>query len=69
MIAGQRLINYSGGERDYRTALRVPLDTQIPARRAKRILLTHGYSEALTRYFNEKGVAASALQTSYGEED
>jgi hypothetical protein len=32
-------------------------------------MLTHGYSDALTRYFNEKGVDASALQTSYGEED
>jgi small-conductance mechanosensitive channel/CRP-like cAMP-binding protein len=40
LIAGQRLINYSGGERDYRTALRVPLDAQVPAQRAKRILLS-----------------------------
>ncbi|HVW69427.1 MAG TPA: ligase-associated DNA damage response exonuclease [Steroidobacteraceae bacterium] len=39
------------------------------ASRAKEILLTHGYSDALTRYFNEKGVAASALKTSYGDED
>jgi putative mRNA 3-end processing factor len=39
------------------------------ASRAKRILLTHGYSDALTRYFNEKGVEASALKTSYGDED
>ena len=39
------------------------------ASHAKRILLTHGYSDALTRYFNEKGVEASALKTSYGEED
>jgi putative mRNA 3-end processing factor len=39
------------------------------ASRAKRILLTHGYSDALTRYFNEKGVEASALQTSYGDDD
>ena len=39
------------------------------ASRAKRILLTHGYSDALTRYFNEKGVEASALRTSFGEED
>ena len=36
---------------------------------AKRILLTHGYSDALTRYFNEKGIAASTLRTSYGDED
>jgi putative mRNA 3-end processing factor len=39
------------------------------ASRAKQILLTHGYSDALTRYFNEKGVEARALRTSYGEED
>ncbi len=39
------------------------------ASRAKRILLTHGYSDALTRYLNEKGIEASALKTSYGEED
>jgi putative mRNA 3-end processing factor len=39
------------------------------ASRAKRILLTHGYSDALTRYFNEKGVEASALKTSYGDEN
>lgn len=37
------------------------------ASRAEQILLTHGYSDALTRYFKEKGIAASALQTSYGE--
>jgi putative mRNA 3-end processing factor len=35
--------------------------------RARRILLTHGYSDALTRYFNEKGVEASALKTSFGD--
>ncbi|MDB6092276.1 MAG: mRNA 3-end processing factor [Gammaproteobacteria bacterium] len=39
------------------------------ASRAKKILLTHGYSDALTRYLNERGVRASALQTSYGVED
>jgi putative mRNA 3-end processing factor len=39
------------------------------ASRAKKVLLTHGYSDALTRYFNERGVEASALQTSYGAED
>jgi putative mRNA 3-end processing factor len=39
------------------------------ASRAKRILLTHGYSDALTRYFREKGIEAAALQTSYGGED
>ena len=39
------------------------------ASRARRILLTHGYSDALTRYFNEKGIAASALKTSFGDEN
>ena len=40
LIAGQRLINYSDGERDYRTALRVPLDAQVPVKRAKHLLLS-----------------------------
>ncbi len=40
LIAGQRLINYGDGERDYRTALRVPLDATLPVGRAKRILLS-----------------------------
>ena len=38
------------------------------ATRARRILLTHGYSDALTRYFNEQGIEASALKTSFGDE-
>jgi small-conductance mechanosensitive channel/CRP-like cAMP-binding protein len=40
VVAGQRLINYSGGERDYRVALRVPLDPALAVSRAKRILLS-----------------------------
>jgi len=36
--------------------------------RARRVLLTHGYSDALTRYFNEQGIEASALKTSFGDE-
>jgi len=40
LLAGQRLINYGDGERDYRTALRVPLDATLPLGRAKRILLS-----------------------------
>jgi putative mRNA 3-end processing factor len=36
---------------------------------AKRILLTHGYSDALARYLNEQGIAAGALQTAYGDEE
>ncbi len=44
------------------------LDTCI-ATRAKRILLTHGYSDALARYLNEKGMEAGALATAYGAEE
>ncbi|HEY4044442.1 MAG TPA: mechanosensitive ion channel family protein [Rhodopila sp.] len=40
LVAGQRLINYGAGERDYRTALRVPLDPTLAVSRAKRILLS-----------------------------
>ena len=39
------------------------------ASRARRILLTHGYSDALTRYLNEKSIEASALKTSFGDEN
>jgi len=36
---------------------------------AKRILLTHGYSDGLSRYLNEQGIAAGALQTHFGGEE
>lgn len=36
---------------------------------ARRVLLTHGYSQALERYLREQGVDASALRTAYGEEE
>jgi len=39
------------------------------ASRAKRVLLTHGYSDALTRYLNERGTEAAALATAYGAEE
>jgi putative mRNA 3-end processing factor len=39
------------------------------ATRAKKVLLTHGYSDALARYLNEKGVNAGALATSFGDEE
>ncbi len=39
------------------------------ATRARKILLTHGYSDALTRYLGETGIDASALKTSFGAED
>jgi putative mRNA 3-end processing factor len=37
--------------------------------RARRILLTHGYSDALARYLTEQGVEARALETAFGAED
>jgi len=37
--------------------------------RARRILLTHGYSHALARYLNEQGVEAGALETAFGAEE
>jgi putative mRNA 3-end processing factor len=36
---------------------------------ARRILLTHGYTDALCRYLCEQGVDAAALRTEYGAED
>ncbi len=35
---------------------------------ARRVLLTHGYSDALVRYLREQGCNADALKTAYGEE-
>jgi putative mRNA 3-end processing factor len=37
--------------------------------RARRILLTHGYSDALARYLTEQGVETGALETAFGAED
>jgi putative mRNA 3-end processing factor len=36
---------------------------------ARRVLLTHGYTDALCRYLQEQGVAAAALRTEYGAEE
>ena len=36
---------------------------------ARRVLLTHGYSDAMTRYLREQGCDAGALATDYGGED
>lgn len=36
---------------------------------ARRILLTHGYTDALCRYLQEQGVDAAALRTEYGAEE
>jgi putative mRNA 3-end processing factor len=43
-------------------------DTCIQSR-ARKVLLTHGYSDALTRYLNERGVESAALATAYGAEE
>jgi putative mRNA 3-end processing factor len=45
------------------------LTTTCRATKARRVLLTHGYSDALTRYLTESGMAASALQTDFGAEE
>jgi putative mRNA 3-end processing factor len=36
---------------------------------ASRVLLTHGYSDALVRYLCERGIDAAALRTAYGDEE
>ena len=36
---------------------------------AKRILLTHGYTDAMCRYLQEQGVDATAIRTEYGAEE
>ena len=35
---------------------------------ARRVLLTHGYADALVHYLREQGCDAAALKTAYGEE-
>ena len=49
---------------DWHSLLRTIRET-----RAQRVLLTHGYTEALCRYLQEQGVAAAALRTHYGAQD
>jgi putative mRNA 3-end processing factor len=44
------------------------IDT-IKESRAGKVLLTHGYSDALVRYLCEQGIDAAALRTAYGEEE
>jgi small-conductance mechanosensitive channel len=63
VVAGQRLINYSGGERDYRVALRVPLDATLAVGRAKRILL----SGALDAGRQIAGLVPDVLLSEYGD--
>ena len=36
---------------------------------ARRVLLTHGYTDALCRYLCEQGIAAQSLRTEYGAEE
>jgi putative mRNA 3-end processing factor len=36
---------------------------------AQRILLTHGYSDAMCRYLSEQGLQAAAVRTEFGGED
>jgi putative mRNA 3-end processing factor len=49
---------------DWPSLLRTFKDTS-----AQRILLTHGYTDAMCRYLQELGVNATALRTEYGAED
>jgi putative mRNA 3-end processing factor len=41
----------------------------IVATGAERILVTHGYTEPLTRYLRERGLDARALTTAYGDDE
>jgi small-conductance mechanosensitive channel len=63
LAAGQRLINYGDGERDYRTSLRVPLDAALSVTRAKRILL----SGALDAGRRINGLSPDVLLAEYGD--
>jgi putative mRNA 3-end processing factor len=49
---------------DWPALLRTVADSK-----ARRVLLTHGYSDALVRYLREQGVDAAALRTAYGDEE
>jgi CRP-like cAMP-binding protein len=63
VVAGQRLINYGSGDRDYRTILRVPLDATLPVGRGKRILL----SGALDAGREISGLAPDVLLAEYAD--
>jgi putative mRNA 3-end processing factor len=39
------------------------------ATKARRVLLTHGYSDALSRYLTDSGLEAGALETDFGAEE
>lgn len=41
----------------------------IKATEAENVIVTHGYTQVLSRYLNEIGIHAQAAQTEFGEED
>jgi putative mRNA 3-end processing factor len=45
------------------------LNAAIEATGAERVLVTHGQTEALTRYLREKGREARSLTTAYGDDE
>jgi putative mRNA 3-end processing factor len=45
------------------------LNAAIEATGAERVLVTHGQTEALTRYLRDKGFDARALVTAYGDDE
>lgn len=63
LVASQKLVNYSGGSRDYHAAIRVPLDSAVTVSRAKRILL----SGALDAGRNIPGLAPDVLLTEHAD--
>jgi small-conductance mechanosensitive channel len=63
LVASQRLINYSSGNRDFHAAIRVPLDAATAVVRAKRILL----SGALDAGRRIPGLAPDVLLSEYAD--
>jgi putative mRNA 3-end processing factor len=41
----------------------------IDATGAQKVFVTHGFQSVLSRYLNEKGIAAAEVKTEYGEEE
>jgi putative mRNA 3-end processing factor len=41
----------------------------ITATGAEKVFVTHGFQAALSRYLNEKGIAAAEVKTEYGEDE
>jgi small-conductance mechanosensitive channel len=63
LVASQRLNNYSSGGRDYRASLRVPLDSALPEKKAKRLLL----SGALDADRSMPGLSPDVLLADYAD--